>query len=60
MFNLLTDVIDNGLGVLGALVDGEIPTQRQVAQLISDGVSIVAIAEATGLTVGAIEKILDD
>ena len=58
MFKRLTDAIDNTLSVVGGVLTGELPTQRQVAQMISDGMTIAAIAAATGLAVEVIEKIV--
>ena len=60
MFKLLTDAIDNTLSVVGGVLTGELPTQRQVAQMISDGMTIAAVASATGLAVEVVEKILED
>lgn len=60
MFNLLTDAIENGLDIISGLTEGETPSKRQVAQLISDGVTVVAIAEATGFAVETIQSILDE
>lgn len=60
MFDFITDSIKNGLDVLGGLVEGETPTKRQVAQLIADGISIYAIAEATGIAVEVIEDLIED
>ena len=60
MFKLLTDAIDNTLTVAGGVLTGDLPTQRQVAQLISDGMTVASIAGATGLAVDVIESILDE
>lgn len=60
MFDFITDSIENGLDVLGGLVEGETPTKRQVAQLIADGVSVYVIAEATGIAVDVIEGLIQD
>lgn len=60
MFDFLTDSIDNALGVIGGLVFGEIPSQRQVAKLIADGVSVYAIAEATGVAAEVIQGMVED
>lgn len=53
MFDFITDSIENGLDILGGLVEGDAPSKRQVAKLIADGVSVYAISEATGLAVGS-------
>ena len=56
MFKMLTDAIDK---VVGGVLTGELPTRRQVAQMISDGMTVAAIASATGFATDVIEKILD-
>ena len=60
MFDFITDSIENGLDILGGLVEGDAPSKRQVAKLIADGVSVYAISEATGLAVDVIERLVDD
>lgn len=60
MFNFLTDAIENALDVADSVLSGEDVTKRQVAKLISDGLSAAAIASATGLAVEVIEKMVDD
>lgn len=60
MFNFLTDSIENGLGILGGLISGEMPSKRQVAKLLADGVSVYAIAEATGFAVDVIRELAGD
>lgn len=60
MFGFITDAVENALDVAGGLLSGEDITKRQVARLISDGLSVAAIASATGLAVDVIEKLVDD
>ena len=60
MFNFLTDAVENALDVADSVLSGEDVTKRQVARLISDGISVAAIASATGLAVEVIEKMVDD
>jgi len=60
MFDFLVDSVDNALSAVGNLVEGECPSRHQVAKLIADGVSIAAIAEATGFSMEVIEAILDE
>ena len=60
MFSFLTDAIDNTLTVVGGVLTGDLPTQRQVAQMISDGMTVAAVASATGLAVDVIERLLTD
>lgn len=57
MFNFLTNMIDNALGVAGDILDGETPSRRRVAQLLSDGVSVVAIAALFGVGVDVIDAL---
>lgn len=59
LFNSITDAIENGLDILSGLAEGEAPSKRQIAKLISDGVSIYAISEATGIAVDVLESIID-
>ena len=59
MFTLLTDAIENALTVAGNVLTGETVSARQVAQLIADGMTVAAVASATGLAVEVIEKMLD-
>ena len=44
MFSDLARMVDNALTVGVGILTGELPTQKQVAQLIADGLSITAIA----------------
>lgn len=60
MFNFLTDAVENALDVADSFLSGEDVTKRQVARLISDGLSVAAIASVTGLAVEVIEKMVDD
>ena len=60
MFNFLTDAIDNTLTVVGGVFTGDLPTQRQVSQMIADGMTVAAVASATGLAVDVIERLLTD
>ena len=60
MFDFLTDAVENALDVADSFISGEDVTKRQVAKLMSDGLSIAAIASATGLAVDVIEKITGD
>jgi len=60
MFDFLTDAVENALDVADSVLSGEDVTKRQVARLVSDGLSIAAIASATGLAVEVIEMMVDD
>lgn len=62
MFSFIEDAIENTLSVAGGTFDlmlGESgPTKKQVAKLISDGLTVVAIAKGFGLAESVIEKLL--
>ena len=60
MFKMLTDAIENTIDVVTAPLYGEIPTKRQIAQLLSDGITIYTISSMTGVTVEILEDIMDD
>ena len=60
MFDKLTNMIDNALSVGGAIMTGEIPTQRQVARLIADGISVAAIATMFGVGIEVIEELMEN
>lgn len=60
MFDFITDAVENVLDVADSFVSGEDITKRQVARLVSDGVSIVAIASITGIATDALEKMLEE
>ena len=60
MFDFITDSFENALDILDDLVDGELPSKRQVARLMADGVSIYAISEATGFAEEVIRDLIDD
>lgn len=60
MFDKLTNMIDNALTVVTAPLFGELPTQRQVALLIADGLSVYAIAEIFGVGADVIEGLIGD
>lgn len=60
MFNFITDAVENALDVADGLVSGEDISKRQVARLISDGLSVAAIASATGVATSVIENLFDE
>ena len=60
MFGFLTNMIDNALGVTGDILNGETPSRRRVAQLISDGISVTVIATMFGVGVEVIEALIED
>lgn len=60
MFSFLTDSIENALTVAGNVMCGEDVSKRQVAKLLSDGVSVAAIAAGLGLAVDVVERMIED
>ena len=60
MFDFIVDSFENGLNILDGLVMGELPSKRQLSKLLADGVSIAAIAEATGFAAEVIEQLIDE
>ena len=56
MFDFFTDSVENVLNVTDSLISGEDITKHQVAKLVSDGMSIVAIASITGIAVETLEN----
>lgn len=59
MFGSLLKPIENALTVGLKLVTLEAPTKREVAQLLSDGVEIAAIASAFGVAESVIMDLID-
>lgn len=60
MFNFFTDVVENTLDIGSNLLDGELPSNNQVAKLVDAGLSIYAISEITGLATDIIEDAMED
>lgn len=64
MFNFIEDAIDNALTVAGGAFDlllGESgPTQKQVAKLIGDGMTVAVIAQGFGVAETVIDKLLSE
>lgn len=60
MFGLLTDVIDTAISMPVKLIDGELPSSHDVAKLIDAGVTVAAIAHATGFAEEVILELAKD
>lgn len=60
MLGFLTDGIENALDVGESLMTGEDVSKRQVARLIDDGLSAVAIASMFGVSVDYIKSLAGD
>jgi len=60
MFDVFTDVIEDGFDVVGDMLDGELPQSRQIASLISAGLTISAISEMTGVAENVISEMMND
>ncbi len=58
MFNLLTDAIENAFDVVEDLFEGNL-SKRKVAKLISDGLTVGAIAHGFGVAEDVIEALLE-
>ena len=62
MFGLLdglVDSVDNGLSIVGGILEGEAPSRRKVAKLVADGVEVAVIASAFGVAESVITDMLD-
>ena len=61
MFKFLTDSVENALDVVFSPfdLDGELPTKRQVAKLIADGLTVAAVAHGLGVAEDVITGILE-
>ncbi len=55
----LTESIENALGIVGTIFEGEAPTKRHVAKLIADGITIAAIASMFGVAEDVIEGLIE-
>jgi len=60
MFDFIESAVNNVLDVGEGFLDGEPPSKQQLSKLASDGLSIYAISEATGVATDVIESILTD
>lgn len=60
MFGFLTDSIDNALSVVTKPFTGDLPSQREVAQLISDGMTVAAVSASFGVAEEVIRELLED
>ncbi len=60
MFDFIESAVNNVLDVGEGFLDGELPSKQQLSKLASDGLSIYAISEATGVATDVIESILTD
>jgi hypothetical protein len=60
IFDPITKAVENTLDIADCLVSGEAPSKKQIAKLISDGVSIYAISSATGIAVDVLQSIIDE
>ena len=60
IFDIFTKPIENALTVVDKILfEGEAPTKRELAKLINDGITIIAISQATGIAVDVIESIVE-
>jgi hypothetical protein len=59
MFDYFEKAIENVLDVGEGLLEGEMPTKKQVASLVSAGLSAYAISEITGIAEDVIENLIE-
>jgi hypothetical protein len=59
MFDFVFKSVDNALSLVTDVLDGEDIDRRKVSKLVADGISVVVIAEAAGVAVEVIEKLLE-
>lgn len=59
MFGLFTNTIENVLDVGESLLTGELPTKRQVAQLLDTGLTVTIVASLFGASEEIITKIIE-
>lgn len=59
IFDGILDAVDNVLDIGSNLIYGELPSKSQVIQLISDGVTIAAIASQVGCSEEDIQNIIE-
>lgn len=60
MFDFIEKSVSNALDVVGGVINGEDVKREQVAKLIADGLTVAAVASATGLAVDVVNKMLSD
>ncbi|GMR16823.1 MAG: hypothetical protein BMS9Abin31_1210 [Gammaproteobacteria bacterium] len=60
MFGDITDALGTGFDAVAGLLDGEIPTSKQVAELISMGMCITDIASASGVSAEVIQALINE
>jgi hypothetical protein len=59
MFDFVFKSVDNALSLVTDVLDGEDIDRRKVSKLVADGISVAVIAEAAGVAVEVIEKLLE-
>lgn len=59
MLDAFTDAVENALTISVNLVEGELPSKRELAQLVSDGITLAAVAEVTGVSLAVLEGIAE-
>ena len=56
MFDFITNSIENALNITSKVFTGEDISSKEVAKLISDGLTVASVATLTGYTVDTIQK----
>jgi len=60
MFGFFEDAVVNVLDIGSDLLEGELPSKRQLAKLVDAGMSIYAISEITGIATDVLENMAED
>jgi len=58
--DIVEDVVDTVADIGTGLVNGELPTGKQVSKLIGSGMTVYEISDATGFAVETIKQIVKD
>ena len=59
IFDLFTDVVDSALSVVGDILEGETPSRRRVAELVSAGMTVAMMAEGFDVAESVIEELME-
>ena len=60
IFDILTDPIENALNITDNLISGEDITKKEIADLLSTGITLVTISETTGIAIEIIEDLMEN
>lgn len=54
------DTANTAVNITGSLIKGELPSQDQLVRLLESGVTLYTISDLTGMTVEALQEVLDN